>query len=93
MLKRSSERAAVELTVTLCDWPAIAAAVGQPAYNCRLLLHRLLVSTPRSVTTATAATTATSMRLKLCGVVLKARDRDLPHASFSLHPLACCLRL
>ena len=50
----------------------MAAACGQPAYNCRLLLHRLLVSTPKSVRNP-------SYRRKLCAVVLRALRAAAPN--------------
>lgn len=50
VLQRSAARAGVELVVGLVQWDTISKGVGQPAYSCRLLLHRMLVSGHRSNT-------------------------------------------
>lgn len=66
VLQYSAARAGVELVVGFAQWDAISNRVGQPAHSCRMMLHRMLVSSRRSTTSANR-----SLRVCLAAVLIR----------------------
>ena len=82
VLQRSAARAGVELVVGFVRWDDVAKLVGQPACNCRLMLHRMLVSGQRSITSARRS-------LRVCLAALLVRKLRItvqaPHLHYLRH--------